>query len=156
MYYPCICLNFRSGWSVVPTESEASRLETTCSNAFHRHRSLQASTGIVQINRLRRTPTFFSTHYSRPLHPTLHSFSSWIYTQLFSFPLWLYSPLDLGRFFSFLILYTVGRSPWTGHQPVARPLPTHNTNRINAHRHTCLEWDSNPSQCSSERRRFMP
>jgi hypothetical protein len=35
--------------------------------------------------------------------------------------------LDLGYFFSFLILYTVGRTPWTGDQPVARPLPTHRT-----------------------------
>jgi hypothetical protein len=25
--------------------------------------------------------------------------------------------------FSFLIFYTVGRTPWTGDQPVARPLP---------------------------------
>jgi hypothetical protein len=41
--------------------------------------------------------------------------------------LWFYSPSDLGRFFSFLILYTVGRTPWTGDQPVARPLPTHRT-----------------------------
>jgi hypothetical protein len=42
--------------------------------------------------------------------------------------LWLYSPLlSLGRFFSFLIPYTVGRTPWTGDQPVARPLPTHRT-----------------------------
>jgi hypothetical protein len=41
--------------------------------------------------------------------------------------LWLYSPLDLGRFFNFLILYIVGRTPWTGDQPVARPLPTHRT-----------------------------
>jgi hypothetical protein len=31
----------------------------------------------------------------------------------------------LTAFFSFLILYTVGRTPWTGDQPVARPLPTH-------------------------------
>jgi hypothetical protein len=30
---------------------------------------------------------------------------------------------DLDRFFSFLILYTVGRTPWTGDQTVARPLP---------------------------------
>jgi hypothetical protein len=45
--------------------------------------------------------------------------------------LWLYSPLlGLCRFFSFLILYTVGSTPWTGDQPDARPLPTH---RINAH-----------------------
>jgi hypothetical protein len=28
-------------------------------------------------------------------------------------------------FFSFVILYTVGRAPWTEDQPVARPLPTH-------------------------------
>jgi hypothetical protein len=42
--------------------------------------------------------------------------------------LWLYSLLlNLGGFFSFLILYTVGRTPWTGDQPVARPLPTHRT-----------------------------
>jgi hypothetical protein len=41
---------------------------------------------------------------------------------------WLYSPLlDIGRFFGFLILYTVGRTPWTGDQHVARSLPTHKT-----------------------------
>jgi hypothetical protein len=40
----------------------------------------------------------------------------------------LYSPLlGPGRFFSFVILYTVGRIPWTGDQPVARLLPTHRT-----------------------------
>jgi hypothetical protein len=33
--------------------------------------------------------------------------------------------VDLDRFFRFLILYIVGRTPWTGDQPVARPLPTH-------------------------------
>jgi hypothetical protein len=64
--------------------------------------------------------------------------------------LWLYSPLlGLGR-----NLYTVGRTLWTGDQPVARSLPTH---RINAHRHPCLEWDSKArSQRSSRRRQFMP
>jgi hypothetical protein len=35
--------------------------------------------------------------------------------------------LALGRFFSFLIFYTVSRTPWTGDQPVARPLPAHRT-----------------------------
>jgi hypothetical protein len=39
--------------------------------------------------------------------------------------------LDLGRFFSFFIFYTVGRTPWTGDQPVARPLPAHR--RIQKH-----------------------
>jgi hypothetical protein len=53
--------------------------------------------------------------------------------------LFLYSPLlGLGRFFSFLILYTVDKTPWTGDQLVARPLPTQNK------RHPCLEWNSNP------------
>jgi hypothetical protein len=70
----------------------------------------------------------------------------------FSFSLWLYSPLDLGRFCSFLILYTVGRTPQTGDQSVARPLPEH---RINAHRHPFLEWESNKRHhCSSRWRRF--
>jgi hypothetical protein len=35
--------------------------------------------------------------------------------------------LGLGRFFSFLISYILGRFPWTGDQPVARPLPVHRT-----------------------------
>jgi hypothetical protein len=33
--------------------------------------------------------------------------------------------LDLGRFFRFLILYTVGRTHWAGDQYVVRPLSTH-------------------------------
>jgi hypothetical protein len=61
---------------------------------------------------------------------------------------------DLGRFFSFLILYTVSRSPWTGGQPVAKQLPTH---RINAHRHPCFEWEPNRRPPAfSGRRLFMP
>jgi hypothetical protein len=40
--------------------------------------------------------------------------------------LWLYCPfVGPGRFFSFLAVYTVGVAPWTGDDPVARPLPTH-------------------------------
>jgi hypothetical protein len=34
------------------------------------------------------------------------------------------APLDRDRFSSFLILYTVGMTPWTGDQPVVRSLPT--------------------------------
>jgi hypothetical protein len=42
--------------------------------------------------------------------------------------LWHYSPLlGLGCFISFLNYYTVVRTPWTGDQPIARPLPTHIT-----------------------------
>jgi hypothetical protein len=43
----------------------------------------------------------------------------------------LYSTCGPWPLFQFLNLYTVGRTPWTGDQPVARPLPTH---RINADR----------------------
>jgi hypothetical protein len=55
--------------------------------------------------------------------------------------LWLYSPCGPWSLFQFLDLYTVGRTPWMGDQPIARPLPTH---RINAQRHPCLESDSKP------------
>jgi hypothetical protein len=56
--------------------------------------------------------------------------------------LFLYSPLsDLGRFFTFLILYIVRRTPWTGDQPVARPLPTHSTIQTQSKRtQTSIPW----------------
>jgi hypothetical protein len=39
-----------------------------------------------------------------------------------------HSPLlDPGRFSSFVIRYTFGRTPWMRDQPVARPLPTYRT-----------------------------
>jgi hypothetical protein len=45
----------------------------------------------------------------------------------------------------FLMLWTVGRTPRTWDQPIARPLPTQD----NADRHPCFEWDSKPrSQCA--------
>jgi hypothetical protein len=52
----------------------------------------------------------------------------------------LYSPLlGLGRFFTFLILHTVGRTPWTGDQPVSRPLPTQRTTQTqNKHSQTSM------------------
>jgi hypothetical protein len=45
--------------------------------------------------------------------------------------------LDIGRFFAFLILYTVGRTPWAGDQPVPRPLPTHGTTQAQ-NKHTYI------------------
>jgi hypothetical protein len=65
----------------------------------------------------------------------------------------------LVAFFSFLNYYTVGGTPSTGDKPVARPLPAHRTakHRINAHRHPCLKWYTNPrTQCLSRRRQFRP
>jgi hypothetical protein len=48
--------------------------------------------------------------------------------------------------FCFLILYTFGRTPWTGiGLSQGRYLHIEQyKHRINAHRHPCLEWDSNP------------
>jgi hypothetical protein len=42
----------------------------------------------------------------------------------------LYSPCGPWPLFQFLNLYTVGKTSWTGDQPVASPLPTY-TNNIN-------------------------
>jgi hypothetical protein len=75
------------------------------------------------------------------------------FTKFTNLYLWLYSPfLDFGRLFSFLILYAVDRTPWTGDNPFARPLPTHRrtqTQKKRTHSHPCFEWDSNPRpQCS--------
>jgi hypothetical protein len=48
-------------------------------------------------------------------------------------------------FFTFLILNTVGRTPYTREQPVTRSLPIHRTTQTqNKHRQSCPEWDSNP------------
>jgi hypothetical protein len=43
--------------------------------------------------------------------------------------------------FSFLILYTAGRTPWMSYQPVARPLPTHRTTQTqNKRTETSVPW----------------
>jgi hypothetical protein len=44
-------------------------------------------------------------------------------------------------YFSFLILYTIGRTPWTGDKPLARPPPTHRT--------TQTEWTHTGIHASS-------
>jgi hypothetical protein len=48
-------------------------------------------------------------------------------------------------FFSFLILYRVGRTPWTRDQSVARPLPTHRTTQRKNERKQismpCAGWE---------------
>jgi hypothetical protein len=64
--------------------------------------------------------------------------------------------LGLASFSVFLILYTVGRTPWTGDQPVARRLPTHRTTQThNKRNYPCLQRDSNPrSQSWSGRKQF--
>jgi hypothetical protein len=62
-----------------------------------------------------------SVRSNYPIYTGLQNLMS-VYLSIYGFTGLL---LDLGRFFSFLIVYTIGRIPWTGDQPVARPLPTH-------------------------------
>jgi hypothetical protein len=55
--------------------------------------------------------------------------------------LWLYSPCGLWPLFHNLDLYTVGRTPWTGDQPVTRPQPTHRTPQTqNKCTQTAMPW----------------
>jgi hypothetical protein len=77
-------------------------------------------------------------HTHSPTHTQAHSLShththTHTHTPTHSFidPLTLCSPLlGLSPFCSFLVLYTISRTPWTGDQPVARLLPTqNNTNK---------------------------
>jgi hypothetical protein len=102
----------------------------------------------------------FSAASSSSSYPHRHHHLSLYLSIYLSIYLWLYSPLlDLGRFFSILIRYTVGRNPWTGDQPVARPLPTHRTSQTQSKRtQTCMPWVGfEPTiPALSERRFFMP
>jgi hypothetical protein len=53
--------------------------------------------------------------------------------------LWLYTSCGPWPLFQYLNLYTVGGTPWTGNQPVAKPLPTHTTTQTqNKRRHPRL------------------
>jgi hypothetical protein len=56
--------------------------------------------------------------------------------------LWLYSPfVGPWPLFSFLISYIVGKSPWTGDQPVARPLLARRTTQNqNKRTQTSMPW----------------
>jgi hypothetical protein len=74
---------------------------------------------------------------------------------MLSIYLLLYRPYGTWLFLQFLNLYTVWRTPWMGvSQSQGRCLNTEqHKNRLNAHRHPWLEWDSNPRSQGSSRRR---
>jgi hypothetical protein len=66
--------------------------------------------------------------------------------------------MELGRVFSFLIhtqsVGLLGR--WISPSQGPFLYTEQQEHRINAHRHPCLDWDSNPrSQCSRGRRRYL-
>jgi hypothetical protein len=115
-------------------------------NTF-RHPGLPSVTAIwcpvpdshLSERRLALTAAWISIHQ----RPFIHS---WVALQPFVGP---WPLLQLHNHF-----YTVGRTPCTGDQPVARVLPKHRATHThnNAHSHPCLEWGSNPrSQRASER-----
>jgi hypothetical protein len=57
---------------------------------------------------------FFTFSNMEAMHDTGITARKYTFVEKIHISLWLYSPLHLGHFFSFLILYTVGRTPWTG------------------------------------------
>jgi hypothetical protein len=60
------------------------------------------------------------------------------HTLFLFFPLWIiWHPWNALFHFSFLILYTVCRTPWTRDQLVTRPLPIRTQNK---HRQTSMPW----------------
>jgi hypothetical protein len=77
------------------------------------------------------------------------SFHCWVQSSFIpNIYLWLYSPREPRPLFQFLNLYTVGMTPWTGDQPVARPLPTRRT--------TQTEWTHTGMHASSGIRTHHP
>jgi hypothetical protein len=74
---------------------------------------------------------FQNNEKQRPIKYILHTFLL----------LRLYSPCGPWSLFQFPNLYTVGRTRWTGDQPVARPLPTQRTTQTqNKRTQTCMPW----------------
>jgi hypothetical protein len=142
--------NFLSSWAIIISSRQTPLHADTCYVKHQiRHINIRVFHCSMSLLSLRSTstvkfPSLTSIHPSN--RPSIY--------------LWLYSPCGPWSPFQYLNLYTVGRTPWTGDQPVARPLTTHSTthkHRINVRRHPCLELDSNPRfQCSSGRRWFMP
>jgi hypothetical protein len=90
----------------------------------------------------------------------IHNYSSKNFKENLSIYLWLYSPLlDLGRFsVSWSFTQSVGLLGREISPSQGRYLHTgQHKHRISAHKHSCLKRDSKPrSECSSERRQFMP
>jgi hypothetical protein len=71
----------------------------------------------------------------------------------------LVKPCSIWLIYQFLDHFTHGRTPWTGDQLVARPLPKHRkTQTQNKHIHTSnIVWYSSPrSRLPSERGQYMP
>jgi hypothetical protein len=99
---------------------------------FPSHRCVGLPSGLF-TSRSSPKPCPYLYSLSCVLHVLPISFSLTIY-------LWLNGPFAPWPLFLFPNLSTVGRTPWTGDQPVASPLPTHRKHKRNKRTHWCLEW----------------
>jgi hypothetical protein len=73
---------------------------------------------------------------SCPTSLSVHVSAVYGHHQVNIYYLWLYSPCEPWPLLQFFNLYTVGRYPWTGDEPVARPLHTH---RITQTQNKCTQ-----------------
>jgi hypothetical protein len=99
------------------------------------------------------------------MHPHIYSYTQiYIYTYIHSRILSISLPIALQPFRT-LVAFSVSYSVHSRYDSLdggsahlkAATYTRNNTNRINAHRHPCLELDSNArSQCSRGGRRFVP
>jgi hypothetical protein len=92
---------------------------------------------ILNLSGTSRSVLYKTTVFISDLWPLFLKVTVFIFTHMILLlDAWLFSiSLSLWLCLSFLILYRVGRTPWTGDQPVARPLPIHRT-RQTQNKHT--------------------
>jgi hypothetical protein len=116
-------------WRSRDTSREICYPENTAINLLH-SRHISRASRYSEINKDGHFPNHpFTIHDNIPIsiHPAMHP--------------WPYSPPFVGPWPLFQFLnpthrHTVGRTPWTGDQPVARPLPTHRTTQTQKKRQT--------------------
>jgi hypothetical protein len=99
---------------------------------------------------LRMIPSYFPIlSQMNPVDTHFHSFHSSLALQRFV------GPWPLLQFRN--LFYTVGMTPWTGDQPIARPLPTHRTTQSQNKRTQtsmhCMEFE--PKIRASERAKIV-
>jgi hypothetical protein len=138
--------------------SGGNRFESRPGQHFHEFfratpQSLQANAKVVPV--LGQYLSWFPIRHSSVINP----FDDAISLSFFPVAPNLEHRTSVKRFVSlqFLNPKNVGRIPWTGISPSQGRYLHRTAQTQNKHRHPCHHWDSNPrSQCSSERRQFMP
>jgi hypothetical protein len=131
-----LCFDWDSNWARPKEKSGESPLEPNCSVCSP-----------TSIDNPKKSRSPWRKQGVREIHFTgkimgicLSVCLSSIYLSLVA-PTWsIGHPWNASFHFSFLILYTVGRTPWTGDQPVTRPLPAHRTQTQNKRRETSMSW----------------